>query len=533
MAIVVYLNVPTYGYGDIYFAHKIAELLQRRYPAPQQVIKMYECKRNRERVSHLEHLGFISKSQWLSHRPDGLDLDMVVECPMYGHESLNWLVDSDDTPPHVMISEYSWHASVGKVLSTKLRPIRLKTGFAKDEMGVIASHGSRIADAAGAGIIVAEKTLQDDSIGISYCKGYVGRLRYTINHCKQMLANKQPMVMQLAFGNRSSVPNCLEYLAPFFAKHNCGVNEVAISDYGIDESSSFEEIIGVLEHIKELPKTETTKHYYTAILMPSLPSRVFKQLRDYAGSLEADTGDQSFIEGLEAGKVICYELSMETIGKLQFSHKANLRRLYLERMQERLSADACHLLQLLNVDDEDIIASVDDDAIIALLARSELMAEISKANQALVVDHDLSANLFRITDKLLTVARVRAKLSTVHEPAGVKLMVQRFLTQLDSLYPRSCFVGCRVFGAAKAMPIQRFVMQMQRLCDGDLITELRTLLPQALRRLENTLLDHKAGSAWHAISNVALQTMVDCALLTQESGFDHYASARAPIKSAK
>ena len=533
MAIVVFLNVPTYGYGDIYFAHKIAELLEQRYPAPQQVIKIYECRRNRERVSHLERLGFISKMQWLSCRPEGLDLDMVVECPMYGHESLNWLVDSDDMPPHVMMSEYSWHASVGKVMSTKLRPIKLKTGFAKHEIGVIVTHGSRIADAAGAGEMVAEKTLQDDSIGVSYCKGFVGRLRYTINHCKQMIANKQPMVMQLAFGNRASVLNCLEYLTPFFAKHDCGVSEVAISDYGIDESSSFEEIIAVLEHIKQLPKTETTKHYYTAILMPSLPSRVFKQLRDYAGSLEADTGDQSFIEGLEAGKVICYETSMETIGKLRFSHKADLRRLYLERMQERLSVEAFRLLQLLNVDDEDIIASVGDDAIIALLARPELMAEISKANQALVADHDLSANLFCITDNLLTVARVRAKLGTVHEPAGVKLMVQRFLTELNSLYPRTRSVGCRVFGGGKAMPIQRFVMQMQRLCEGDAIAELQTLLPQALRRLENYLLDHKAESAWHAISNVALQTMVDCTLLTQESGFDHYASARTPAKSAE
>ncbi|MDF1655677.1 MAG: hypothetical protein P1U34_11250 [Coxiellaceae bacterium] len=507
VAIVVYLDVPTYGLGDVYFAHKIAEMLQRKYPAPQQVIKIYQCNRNVDREAHLKRLGFIAKADWLHTRPIDFELDMVVECPMYGQSSLDWLVDLEDMPPHLMISEYSWDASVGKVCSERLRPIKLKTGFAHDEIGVIAAPRAELSGAGVGGAIAEEKQPYDDSVGVSYCKGHVGRLRYTVNHFKHMLARREKIAIQLAFGNRSSVPNCLEYLGPFFEKHGYRTKEFLISDYGIDNTSSFEEIVETLNDIKRSVREESDCLQYITILMPSLPTDIFKQLRAYAGSVEADTGDQSFIEGLEAGKVICYEAPIETIGTRNFSHKADLRRLYLECMKEALSADAYRLLQLVNVSDEDIISSVDDMTLVDYFSRVELMDEISAANKILVAKHDLSKELFQVTDEWLLPANVRIALNTISDEALLSV-VQGFLDELNAVFPVSRVSACRLIAGGNRAAIRRFIARVQRLCDHGLVEDLRDQLPQALRRLENDLRDHSGDKQLQTIKSLVKENLL-------------------------
>ncbi len=400
MALIVYINVPGYGLGDINFAHKLSELLQRRYGSSHEIIKIYQCLRRSERAAVLEAMGFIEKQRWIDGRRDDVAIDMVFEGPIYGQESIDWLMPKRRTkPPHLMLSEYDWQQSCGDCVSKHFTPVKVTTGFAKESLGVLRSLPD-----------VAEYKVDDtanSAVGLSYCKTHVGRLRYFINLCYRQRALEQKVCVHLAFGKRSSVPNCIEYLGDFFKRLDIRTLEFNEKDLGFDQNVSFERMVEIIQAVQREHSAHDHRTHIT-ILMPSLPPEVYRRISEYAGSLVAKTGDQSFVEALELGKVVSYELYTQTVGMELLSHKAAFHKNYMARMREMLTDGAYELLYQLNLPDDKVLESVSNDAIIPLLADRRLMQEISFANRALVVGCDMAAKLFNRVDRLLVDLSPRA-----------------------------------------------------------------------------------------------------------------------------
>lgn len=519
--IVVYLDVPEFGMGDIGFAQKLANAVKKRYPR-QNVVKVYSIKSlDDPRVDMLEGSGFVSYERFIKNEP----VDLLLEGPVYDRTKLDKFITPGRKLPHIKLSEYSFSSSssIGRQKALATVAYVLRTGLADDELGVLLDDAGPREEKAS-----DEDTLPELDIplcGFSYGVTAVGsggdqlrdRYRYCRDHMlyTQLRLPQQRVHVRLDFNitmpllkdmmSAAMNDKVLGHIYRFNSsrrRHGGTKRNISVVDLtrALSQTSTYTDVFQAInaevDRVSRIPK----KHYVSFVL-PRLNTDVFKKLQLSAGDLVFVTGDQSFVEALQAGKIVSYECQ---------SWKMALLKNYLKQMKRCLSADAYRLVELLNKQNVDFYTFTYRDELSALFLRRDLLEEIKRENRRFVEAKDLAKNVFRITDKLMLPVKVRMQLLHIDCWVLYKERIRGFLDQIDQTCPQHSLRACGLFSAKNRARVDAFLLKARIHCASGSIrpSDLPQLICDDLQELVTDLITEGSQRTIECIMQAADQTLL-------------------------
>lgn len=478
--IVVYVDVPTDGLGDVSLSDKVARSLAERYP-DQKIVKLYSYDQPiGARVRIIEEKGFIERSSWERQmrlhriRPQ---VDMLLECSIYGKKSVKSLAFGAKNIPHVKINEYSWLRGCVQRHDDGFETFKLRPGLGSDEIGVYIPEN----------VPQQEKAHRDNSLGMSYVHEFWITMSYMHNHLQYCL-KRQQSGFHLAFdfaGWRVKEANKLMRRQAKRVGYKLRDIDMAAQPYNLSQSSSYDEVLAAIDKVKQ---RYSERRVYVSLIMPYLSGAVFRRLQAHTGPMVATTGDHSTTDAWMQGKVVNFEWRLS---------KAPFYKHYLKRMKSRLSSSAYQCLLALNTPDEQVSRrEAPSRPKLRRLLTDANLEEISKASAAVVREKHMMLAVNGLTDKLILPSTVKQALLELNGAHTIRVKVRHFLDAIDRGAPTRSKRLCGIVPAMNRQRIDDFILRARVDCaNGSIRTQdLPAVFAKSLNELMQVLVKNERKS---------------------------------------